>query len=321
MIFGPDVPMRYLSQQEASIKSLSGPFCYLSLLMDKIRIIGVPEHFNFPWLQVVEEQPLKAQDILLEWTDEPKGSGAMNKALRDGQADVAIVLTESFIKDRIEGNPGKIIGYHVQSPLVWGIHVSSQHADRRLEDLSDVPFAISRYGSGSHLMAFLLAQQMGWDTSLLRFELVGDLAGAKAALKAAEPKIFLWEKYMTKPLVDSGVFHRVGEIPTPWPCFVIVASPDAVKNHPDLIRRLRDSVYKKSSSLVEAGQLPQLLSQKYGILEEDIKAWLSQTQWAHQAVIPIETLAATMDTLKTLELIKETVPAEDLVDTDFVKLI
>jgi len=289
--------------------------------MDKIRIIGVPEHFNFPWLKVVEAQPFKAQNVLLEWTDEPKGSGAMNKALREGAADLAVVLTESFIKDRIEGNPAQIIGYHVQSPLVWGIHISSQHADRKLEDLSDVPFAISRYGSGSHLMAFLLAQQMGWDTSRLRFELVGDLTGAKAALEVEEPKMFLWEKYMTKPLVDEGLFHRVGEIPTPWPCFVMVASPDAVKNHPDLLKRLRDLVYEQSSNLLEGGQLPQLLSQKYGILEEDINAWLSQTQWAQQALVPIESLTATMDTLKSLELIKETVPTEDLVHRDFVKLI
>ncbi len=133
--------------------------------MDKIRIIGVPEHFNYPWLKIIEEQPFKTYGTLLEWTDEPKGSGAMNKALREGKADVAVILTESFIKDRIEGNPGKIIGYHVQSPLIWGIHLSSQFADISLDELSDVPFAISRYGSGSHLMAFLLAQKMGWDTS------------------------------------------------------------------------------------------------------------------------------------------------------------
>lgn len=289
--------------------------------MHKIRIIGVPEHFNYPWLKIVEEQPFKTYGTLLEWTDEPKGSGAMNKALREGKADVAVILTESFIKDRIEGNPGKIIGYHVQSPLIWGIHLSSQFADISLDELSDVPFAISRYGSGSHLMAFLLAQKMGWDTSRLQFELVGDLEGAKAALEAAVPKIFLWEKYMTKPLVDNGFFHRVGEIPTPWPCFVIVASPDVLKNHSDLIQQLRDSVYKKSTSLLEGGQLPQVLSQKYGILAEDIEAWLSQTEWARHAVISEETLTATMDTLKTLNLIKETVPAEKLVDTDVVKLI
>lgn len=289
--------------------------------MDKIRIIGVPEHFNYPWLKIVEEQPFKTHGILLEWADEPKGSGAMNKAIREGRADLAVILTESFIKDRIEGNPGEIIGYHVQSPLIWGIHLSSQFEEATWDELSDVPFAISRYGSGSHLMAFLLAQKMGWGTGQLQFELVGDLEGAKTALEAAEPKIFLWEKYMTKPLVDKGLFHRVGEIPTPWPCFVIVASPDVLKNHPDFVHQLRDSVYEKSSSLLKGGQLPLLLSQKYGILEEDIEAWLIQTEWAHQAVMAKETLTATMDTLKMLELIKETVPAEKLVATDFVKLI
>jgi ABC-type nitrate/sulfonate/bicarbonate transport system substrate-binding protein len=289
--------------------------------MRKIRIIGVPEHFNFPWLKVVEEQPFQAEGLLLEWTDEPKGSGAMNKALREGRADVAVVLTESFIKDRIEGNPGKIIGYHVQSPLIWGIHLSSRHSDKALADLSDVPFAISRYGSGSHLMAFLLARKMGWDTNRLQFELIGDLEGAKVALEAPEPKVFLWEKYMTKPLVDKGLFYRVGEIPTPWPCFVVVASPDVLQNHPDFLKRLRDLVYKKSSSLLEDGQLPSLLSQKYGILEEDIEAWLSQTEWARQAVISKETLTATMETLQTLELIREMVPAEELLVTDLVKLV
>lgn len=289
--------------------------------MDKIKIIGVPEHFNFPWLKVVEEQPFKEHGLLLEWQDEPKGSGAMNKALRDGAADVAVILTESFTKDRIEGNPGKIIGYHVQSALIWGIHLSARFADKSWDELSNVPFAISRYGSGSHLMAFLLARQMGWDTSQLKFELVGDLAGAKAALAASSPKLFLWEKYMTKPLVDQGLFYRIGEIPTPWPCFVIVASPDVLERHPAVIRQLRDLVYKKAADLLEGGELPQLLSRKYGILEEDIKAWLGQTEWSRGAEISNVTLTETMETLKALHLIEGTVPADNLVDLDFVSLI
>jgi len=94
--------------------------------MDTIKIAGVPEHFNFPWTETVKEQPFKEEGILLEWTDEPRGSGAMNQSLRDGQADMAVVLTESFIKDKVAGNPGKIIGYHIQSHLIWGIHVSSK---------------------------------------------------------------------------------------------------------------------------------------------------------------------------------------------------
>jgi len=310
-----------ISEQASGRKSLLAFFCYLSLFMDRIKIIGVPEHFNYPWLKVVEEQPFQDQQVLLEWKDEPKGSGAMNKALRDKQADIAIILTESFVKDCIEGNPCAIIGYHVQSPLIWGIHLSSRFADKKLEQLEGLPFAISRYGSGSHLMAFVLAKKMGWDPKSLRFELVGDLEGAKTALASGEAKIFLWEKYMTKPLVDAGLFSRVGEIPTPWPCFVTVASPEVLERHPDIVKALRDKVYQKASNLATDKNLPQVLSQKYGILEEDIKAWLTQTRWAEQAVVPADTLVITMDTLKDLELVDHTVPVESLVAADFIKLV
>ncbi|HLW20678.1 MAG TPA: hypothetical protein VKX33_10155 [Cyclobacteriaceae bacterium] len=288
--------------------------------MDKIRIIGVPEHFNFPWIKIVEEQPLEKEGILLEWKDEPKGSGAMNKAIREDQADIAIVLTESFVKDRLEGNPGKIIGVHVQSPLIWGIHVSSKFPTQTIDELQIAPFAISRYGSGSHLMAFLLADYAHWDLSRLEFEVVGDIEGAKAALESPKPKFFLWEKFMTQPLVDEGLFKRVGEIPTPWPCFVIVASNRALVKFPQALKRIRDLVYAKSASLREKKDLPQLLSKKYGIKESDIQAWLSQTEWARDSSVAADMLKSTMETLKTLELSNKVVPEEELVDIDFVKL-
>src|SRR5690606_16087806 len=120
------LPGSITTQQSAGVKSFSYCCWFLSLGMDKISIIGVPEHFNFPWLSVIADQPFIDEGITLEWSDEPKGSGAMNKAIREGRADIAIILTESFVKDKIEGNPGKIIGYHVRSPLIWGIHVSGK---------------------------------------------------------------------------------------------------------------------------------------------------------------------------------------------------
>jgi len=93
--------------------------------MQKIRIMGVPEHFNYPWLQVIKQQPFLDEGVELLWQEESRGSGAMNKALREGITEIALVLTESFIKDRNEGNPSKIIGLHIASPLNWGIHLSA----------------------------------------------------------------------------------------------------------------------------------------------------------------------------------------------------
>ena len=285
----------------------------------KLKIGGVPEHFNFPWLELIDEQPLK--DINLQWIEEPKGSGAMNQAIRTGQTDLAVILTESFIKDKIEGNTGKIIGYHVQSPLTWGVHVPANCAVQEVAELKDAPFLISRYGSGSHLMAFLLAKQQGWDPKSLKFEVIGDLIGAREAFKKGIPKLFLWEKYTTKPLVDKGEFKRIGEIPTPWPCFVLVASEKALTEFPEEIKKLQELLYQKSAALANREDLTVQLSETYNIREEDITAWLDQTEWAIDPSMTKISLEQTMQILLELELIDNAVSVEELVADDYAELI
>jgi hypothetical protein len=42
--------------------------------------------------------------------------------LRDGETDIAVILTEGIVKD-IAGNQVKVQVY-VESPLIWGIHVA-----------------------------------------------------------------------------------------------------------------------------------------------------------------------------------------------------
>jgi ABC-type nitrate/sulfonate/bicarbonate transport system substrate-binding protein len=281
--------------------------------MKKITVTGVPEHFNFPWLQVVEKQPFLDEGIQLVWKNEPKGSGAMNKSLRDGETDIAIVLTESFIKDKTEGNPALMIGFHIESPLIWGIHGSVRSEIDDISQLGHGDFVISRYGSGSHLMAFLLAKREGWNLDNIDFEVVGDLEGAQEALQDEIHKLFLWEKYTTKPLVDRGIFKRIGEIPTPWPCFVIVANPTVLKQHAAIIGKLRDMVYLQSIENLQKTEFPLLLSEKYKIKLEDIKAWLLQTSWAKDERISKKVLEESMESLKDLGLIQKKIKAEDLI--------
>ncbi len=289
--------------------------------MKKIRIIGVPEHFNFPWIKTVEKQPLKENGFLLEWTDESKGSGAMNKALREGDVDIAILLTESFIKDKLEGNPGKIIGYHVLSPLTWSIHVPAKARVNSVEELNNAPFLISRYGSGSHLMTFLLAQQNNWNLKDLNFEVVGNMDGAKESFQDQQAKAFLWEKFTTKPLVDQGIFKRVGEIPTPWPCFVMVAHKNILEKYPEEIKVLQNHLYANSKDLSQNPSLSSLISNAYSIQEMDIKAWLNQTEWATNSQMGKTTLEKTMEILFELDLISSKIDVTELIDPNFAELI
>ncbi len=281
---------------------------FLSLSMEKITITGVPEHFNFPWLNLVESQPFLEDDFQLVWEDEPRGSGAMNKAIREGNADLAIILTESFVKDKIEGNPGKIIGFHVDSPLVWGIHVPAKSALQHPAELRNVPFLVSRLGSGSHLMAFLLASEQGWDTGSMDFEIIGNLEGAIKSFKSNNPKAFLWEKYTTQPLVTKGWFRRIGEIPTPWPCFVIVASENFLAKHPDLADRLLEEIYRTNARLMaDKEAIVSPIANRYQLEATDVKEWLRQTRWATSPEIAQSHLQKTMDILAQVKLIQKKV--------------
>ncbi|MDN3690741.1 ABC transporter substrate-binding protein [Cyclobacterium jeungdonense] len=277
--------------------------------MEKITITGVPEHFNFPWLKLVEKQPFLDEDIQLVWENESKGSGAMNRSIREGNTDLAIILTESFVKDKIEGNPGKIIGFHVDSPLVWGIHVPGNSKLEQVSELKNVPFLVSRMGSGSHLMAFLLAREQGWDTAGINFEIIGNLDGAIKSFKSANPKAFLWEKYTTQPLVTKGWFRRIGEIPTPWPCFVIVASDHFLNTHPELTDKLLDAIYAINSSLMEDKKaIAPAIQKTYDLGAEDVNQWLKQTSWATSKKIHPVHLENTMKMLSEVKLIQKTLP-------------
>lgn len=289
--------------------------------MEKLIITGVPEHFNFPWVKVVNSQPFLADGIELVWQNEPKGSGAMNKALRDESTDLAIVLTESFIKDKIEGNPGLIVGLHVRSPLIWGIHAPGSGGTNDLTAFAGAPFLVSRLGSGSHLMAFLLAKREGWDREKLQFEIIGDLNGAIESMKAGVPKLFLWEKFTTKPLVDSGVFERVGEIPTPWPCFAIVARENSIKKFGSIIGELRNLVYRKSIQLRKEENLAEQISAAYGIQVADVKNWLNQTEWAENNVVSKSDIENTQLILMEIGLINKKSPAEMFISPSLAALV
>ena len=119
--------------------------------------------FNLAWYLTLKEGEYKDKGINLRWHDYYGGTGDMCKALRAGDIDIAVILTEGIIKDIIDGNPSKIVQTFVQTPLIWGVHVANGSSFKTIEDLKEKKAAISRYGSGSHLMAYINAQNNNWD--------------------------------------------------------------------------------------------------------------------------------------------------------------
>lgn len=274
--------------------------------MKKIRVGGVPEHFNLPWHLCKEAGEFEKFDLDVTWREFPDGTGAMCQALRNDEIDVAIILTEGIVKDIIAGNPSKIVQEYISSPLLWGIHVAAGSRYQTLNDLRGAKVAISRYGSGSHLMAYVNAKRLGWDTQELEFEVVKDIDGAVDALKAGRAGYFMWEHFTTKPLVDDGTFRRIDDCPTPWPCFVIAVREEFLQGNGQEVDSMLKVLNAKSKDLKNIPEIHTTLAKRYDQKEEDILQWLKITEWSREQISG-EQLDRVQEQLFQLELIPKKV--------------
>ena len=277
--------------------------------MKTIKIVGVPEHFNLPWQMCIENGEFEDAGINLEWTDIPEGTGKMCQMLRDGETDIAVILTEGIVKDIVAGNPSSIVQVYVKSPLIWGIHVAAHSDYKTLSDLKDTKAAISRFGSGSHLMSFVNAQNQGWNTNDLQFEIVNTIDGAVEALTNGNADYFMWERFMTKPLVDNGTFRRVADCPTPWPCFVIAVRNEVLENQQHIIEQILDVINATTEEFKLIPSIDRTLASKYNQKLEDIQEWLSLTQWSQKQIDKV-TLEKVQSQLFSLNIIEKKLPFE-----------
>ena len=247
--------------------------------MTDLKVGGVPEHFNYPWYLTLKNKEYTQENINLRWQDFPGGTGEMCKALRSGEVDIAIVLTEGIIKDIAEGNPSKIVQTFVKSSLIWGIHVAAKSKFKSIKDLEHAVIAISSFGSGSHLMAIVNAFNQGWNVATLKFKVIDNLQGGIDALKNGTADYFMWEHFTTKPLVDNGTFRRVGDCPTPWPCFVIAVRNEILEKHHTEIKKVLDIINEQTKDFKNIENIDKILAKRYEQKLEDIQKWLKITDW------------------------------------------
>ncbi|TDD74881.1 substrate-binding domain-containing protein [Flavobacterium caseinilyticum] len=282
--------------------------------MKTIKIAGVPEHFNLPWHLAIENGDFEKENIDLQWTDVPEGTGKMCQMLRDGETDIAVILTEGIVKDIVAGNPSKIVQMYVESPLIWGIHVAANSNYKTLADLENKKVAISRLGSGSQLMAYVNADNEGWKTDNLQFEIVNTIDGAVEALTNGTADYFMWERFMTKPLVDKGIFRRIADCPTPWPCFVIAVRKEVLENNPELISKILEIINQTTEDFKEIPSIDKTLALNFHQKVEDIQEWLSLTHWSHKP-LSAEMLNKVQNQLFQLKIIDKKGTFEDIVKT------
>lgn len=260
-----------------------------------LRLGGVPEHFNLPWHLALESEVLA--DLDLTWDDQPGGTGEMLAGLADGSLDVVSILTEGTIAAIARGLDAVVIQVYVSSPLQWGVFVPAGTDLRSESELAGRPIAISRFTSGSHLMAFVQADRNGWSIDESQFVFTGGLDGARQSFANGESEVFLWDQFMTQPLVDAGEFRKVAVQQTPWPSFVFAARTEAITGRTAEVGRVVDAVVAEACSLHQRPDVVDLIGERYGLDQPTTEAWLAATRFAPRQPWDPEIAARVLATL------------------------
>lgn len=279
----------------------------------ELRVGGVPEHLNTPWHMAHERALALPDGQTWSWTDCPGGTGAMRAMLDQGALDVAVLLTEGAVDYIARGAAARIVGTWMASPLTWGVHVRADSPFAGADDLRGRRYGFSRPGSGSHLMALVDAEQRGWpDADNPVLVQVNDLAGAQAAFEAELIDAFLWEQFMTRPLVRAGRWRCVDTCRAPWPAFVVVARQEVLQAQGEAVAALLRGVGEVCGALMgdPEGTIAQVAA-RFHLQPEDARQWWAQMRWAcSPAVDPGALRAAARMLVKVEALDKAPLPAD-----------
>ncbi len=280
--------------------------------MVSIRLGGVPEHFNYPIRQALENGEFQKASIDLTWQIHEGGTGEMTAALAGNTCDACILLTEGIISAILGGNPSKIISGYVSSPLIWGVH-TGKNQKTRYEDAFKEKIAISRVGSGSHLMPTVDALLKNDSIQPDQFVVVNNLEGAITSLNEGDTSVFYWEKYTTKPYVEKGLLKRIGEFISPWPCFMIAASDRIIDKQPEALDRMLRVIHRACEDFMNDSNAPNIISEEFALNEKDANFWFHATEWATNSWVSDKVLKSVLFTLKEAGIVPQTSTTDGLV--------
>lgn len=276
------IARRFTQLTNSNIRLVSA----IATMAQKLRIGYIPEHFSTPIFFAQKHFNLDA-----ELRPFPTGTGALTAALKSQDSDgidVAIGLTEGFIADlgksKAAGNSAGfgLVGTYVESPLCWAISTGAKRDDvTEVSDLNGKRVGVSRIGSGSYVMSYVLADQHGWLSSSnpkpFEHVVLGDHKALRDGVNGQSAEFYMWEHFTTKKFWDNGELKRIGEIYTPWPSWLIVARDPKDARVSDLMEKLNKGVRYYLEHEDEA------IKHITGTMEysrEDAMAWMKTVRFA-----------------------------------------
>ncbi|AAS51495.1 ACR269Cp [Eremothecium gossypii ATCC 10895] len=195
--------------------------------MHSVRVGYIPEHFSAPLLFAQTLGFFAQRGVTAKLVPFPSGSGHLIQALDAGELDLALGLTEAFVRGIADTPAGaapryQIAGTYVRSPLNWAVSVGAASPLEHVDQLDGGRVGVSRVGSGSYVMSYVLALQRGFRRPFAAHPVCHTFAGLRAAVNDGAADAFLWEHFTSKRYHDAGEIRLLGNIPTPWPSWVLV---------------------------------------------------------------------------------------------------
>lgn len=237
--------------------------------------------------------------------------------------DLIVALTEGLVADIAKGSDLRLLGTYVESPLCWAISAGANSSIQTLEDLKGKKWGISRLTSGSHLMVFVLANQRGWNPETdLSFEVKGDFQNLRNSVNDGSTAAFMWETFTTKPFHDSGEIRRIGDIMTPWPCFMIAATKATIDAKAQAIQATLAAVREACKIFhSEEDTMPGIVAERYGLKLEDARKWYAGVKISATKAISEAALERTISTLADVKVLpSKDVRLQSLYDPKLVEL-
>ena len=229
----------------------------------------------------------------------------MITSLRDNEIDVAIGLTEGWVAElgkRKKSDAGgfKIVGTYVESPLCWAISTGKERDFKDVDGLKDCKVGVSRIGSGSYVMSFVLADTKGWLSPTPGRNSFGvvplqSFTNLRAAVNDGSADFFMWEHFTTKKYHDNGDIKRIGEIYTPWSSWKIVAN-DA---NDERLLPMFDAINKGIQHFwAHKEEAVEYISTQLDYSSEDAREWLKTVKFATDVKgVKRETIDKTIEVL------------------------
>jgi uncharacterized protein len=266
--------------------------------MSKLALTADIEHFSTP-LQFAQ----KHYGLGAELIPYPSGTGHMIQSLQSAEIDVGIGLTEAWVAGiaKSQGKPAyKIVGSYVRSPLCWAISTGMQRDISRVEQLRGGKIGVSRIGSGSYVMPFVLADQLGWlsensGESPFEFVPLQTFEKLRAGVNDETVDAFMWEHFTSKRYYDSKEIKRIGEIYTPWASWKIVARQADDKG----LRNLFESINKGIKHFREnQNEAVEYISSNLDYSENDAREWLETVEFVDDtSEVGVDDIKQTIDIL------------------------